>query len=292
MSDDFATMNVRSRGDRAREIERIRQHYRENRDTLMRLASEAPSEYLANEYHRLVREIDSALAKLDEIEGRAAATTVPPAVQPPAAQASRPHGDPLRAAASETGSRPLIPTAAATEPAGASDAQYETSPGSRIALIVVAGIIVLGLIAGLIWRASSERKAQTPVAEQPMTTAAPETAPTTVEPVTPAPRAVSPLVISPALADYGILHKGTRATRQFEITNTTSESIPIAVARSKCHCLFYEYASRVAPGKKETITVTIDGARAQAGTLRETIAVRSKKDPSISTSFEVAATVR
>ena len=69
MSDDFGTVNVK-RGDRAREIEVLRQHYRMHRDALMRMIPDAPTEQLAAEYQRLVASIDASLRKLDEVEGR------------------------------------------------------------------------------------------------------------------------------------------------------------------------------------------------------------------------------
>ena len=40
MSDDFGTVSVK-RGDRAREIEVLRQHYRTHRDALVRMVSDA-----------------------------------------------------------------------------------------------------------------------------------------------------------------------------------------------------------------------------------------------------------
>ena len=57
MSDDFGTINV-SRGERAREIEVLRQHYRQHREALVRMTSDAPTEHLAAEYQRLIVEID------------------------------------------------------------------------------------------------------------------------------------------------------------------------------------------------------------------------------------------
>src|SRR5258708_18545775 len=66
MSDDFGTLSVK-RGDRAREIEILRRHYREHRDALARMIQEAPSEQLAAEYQRLVRSIDASLSKLDDL---------------------------------------------------------------------------------------------------------------------------------------------------------------------------------------------------------------------------------
>src|SRR5207244_7068016 len=141
MSEDFGTVNVRPSA-RSREIEMIRQHYRAHRDTLGRLAAEAPTEHLAAEYIRLMADIDTSLRKLDELEGRAAAT---PAAAPPP---------------SSPGSRPLVMTPG--EPAPAVD-RYATSPGagtsssSRVILIVLIGLVVLGALTWLIWRASSQR---------------------------------------------------------------------------------------------------------------------------------------
>ena len=66
MSEDFGTVNVRASA-RSREIEMIRQHYRAHRDTLGRLAAEAPTEHLAAEYSRLIADIDTSLRKLDEL---------------------------------------------------------------------------------------------------------------------------------------------------------------------------------------------------------------------------------
>ena len=63
-------------------------------------------------------------------------------------------------------------------------------------------------------------------------------------------------------------------------------------ARSACRCLYYEYVELVPPKGKETITVTVDGARAPAGALRETVKVTAKNDPAVATSFDVIATVR
>src|ERR1700747_2000265 len=90
MSDDFGTVNMR-RGERAREIELLRQHYRGHRETLAKLLSEAPTEHLAAEYQRLIADIDSSLAKVDEIEGHApAAAAAPPNAAPPPPAAHRP----------------------------------------------------------------------------------------------------------------------------------------------------------------------------------------------------------
>ena len=88
------------------------------------------------------------------------------------------------------------------------------------------------------------------------------------------------------------MRKGTRVTRQFEIANTTDEPISINVSRSACRCLYYEHAPVIPPKAKESVTVTVDGAKAKAGTLHETLKVTAKSDASVGTSFDVIATVQ
>jgi hypothetical protein len=100
------------------------------------------------------------------------------------------------------------------------------------------------------------------------------------------------LALSPDALDYGILRKGTRAVRQFEVTNGSDQPLTIQVARSACRCLFYAHAPVIPPKAKETVTVTVDGGRAKAGELRETIKVSAKSDPTIAATFDVNATVR
>src|SRR5215212_9312198 len=251
MSDEFSTVSAK-RGERAREIEILRQHYRKHREALVAMTAEAPSEHLAAEYQKLIREIDVAMGKIDELEGRS-----------PAA-------------------RPLVPPPVAEEPEYALEEQPPANGSrSRVALIVGAGLVVLALIVYLIWRASSA---------EPETAATTTTAPITESaPVTPAPvpEVVKLLTVSPASADYGTIRKGTRATRQFEVRNNSEEPMSIQVGRSQCRCLYYEHAEAVAPKGKESITVTIDGARAKAGALAETLTVSSKKDPTNAATFEV-----
>jgi hypothetical protein len=160
---------------------------------------------------------------------------------------------------------------------------------NRVVVIVLAGFIVLGIIGYLIWRASSDRKAAAPVVEQQpvgATSAAPPPA------VTPAPRPVASLKIAPASADYGKIRKGTRAVRQFQVTNSGDTAMEIAVARSACRCLFYDYSTKLPAKGQETITVTVDGARAKTGTLVEQVDVHVKKDPSVRAAFMVQATIQ
>src|ERR1051326_3311987 len=122
-TDDFGTVNVK-RGDRAREIEILRQNYRAHRDALVQMTREAPSEQLATEYQRLIRNIETSLARLNDLErtGPVAEDTQPAIENPP-----RELG---------VGSRELEPGIPASPP---------STPNSRLAMIVIAGVIVLGL---------------------------------------------------------------------------------------------------------------------------------------------------
>lgn len=173
-----------------------------------------------------------------------------------------------------------------------------TQPGNagRVLLLVGVVILALALIGWLVWRASSKGPADGTVVEETATTTTtvttseePET--TTTAPATIAEAAQS-LEVTPASRDYGLVRKGTRVTRQYEIANTSDEPMSITLARSACRCLYYEHAPVVPPRAKESITVTVDGAKAKAGTLRETIRVTSRSDPSVGTSFDVIATVQ
>jgi hypothetical protein len=262
MSDEFGTVNLKARSaERAREVEVMRQHYRRHHEALTAMAADAPTETLAAEYRRLVAEIDAAFRKLDELEHR-------PFASPSDTQ-------PMKTA---PGSRPLV-----TPPAAQAVDDEPGSAQSRIVLIVVVGLLVLGLIAWLMWRASSDERPETPLASpQIVETVATE------PPVAPVASALS---VEPALHDYGAMRKGTRAARQFEIVNTTDAPIKVQVARSECRCLYYDYADVIPPKGKETLTVTVDGAKAPAGTLRETIRITAA-DPSVATSFDVSATIR
>lgn len=269
MSDDFGTVNIR-KGERGKEIEAVRQQYRHHRDALVRMVADAPTEHLATEYQKLIRDIDNAIAKLDEIEGRPATAA---------------------------GNRPLVNAPASdvdtlvTEPPPPLPAE-PAQQGSRVMMIVIAGVIVLAAIVWLLWRASGDRKS----ADQPPTVTTPVVETSTPVPATTATVATTPaagIKITPAAANYGTIRKGTRAVRQFTIENSGDAVVKLQVARSSCRCLFYDYSDKGVPAHgKDTLTVTIDGARAKAGALHETVRVSSKSDPATAAQVEVSATIQ
>lgn len=285
MSDEFGTINVR-RGERAREIEVLRQHYRQHREALSRMTADAPTEQLAAEYQRLIVEIDRSLGKLNELEGAAAISPPPP--PPPPSSASNPR---LK---TEPGMRPLVtlPIAEEVEELTPGDLPMgEEEPRSRVPLILAATLVALVLIGWLVWRASSDRGAAPEVIAE-STAGDTSVEETTTAPTTTIAPATGPLAAAPPSHDYGVIRKGTRATRQFEIANNSAEPVSIAVDRSTCRCLYYEHAPVIPPKSKESLTVTVDGAKAKAGELRESVRVKLKNDPTAATTVEIRAMIQ
>jgi hypothetical protein len=289
MSDDFGTINV-SRSERAREIEVMREHYRRHRRSLQELIADAPTEQLAQQYSRLVADIDASMAKLDELEGRPGAVPPPPA--PAISTAASPMPSP--APPTEPGMQPLV-----EGPQHDYGVVGDRKPGasaSRVLLIVFVALIGLAVIGWLIWKASDRGDANV-VAEEttaPMTTETDTPAETgTIEPVSTAPAAAasSGLVATPQSQDFGVIRKGTRAVRKFTIRNDGDEAAAIKVSRSACRCLYYQHPPSIAAKKEATLTVTVDGAKAPAGDLRESLEITTR-DPSVKTSVNVIATVR
>jgi hypothetical protein len=259
-SDDYGTVNVK-RGDRTREIEILRQHYRRHRESLQALIDDAPTEHLAGEYQRLVRDIDGSLGKLDELDGRGLAAPLIPPPQPQGAGAASTAYD------EDDTQVDYIPPAGPAKP-------------WLLPLIGILAVLALGTIAWLAWRGSKDDAPQ--VVETPVPVQ---------ETQAPAPPP-SPLAIAPASHDFGTIRKGTRATRQYEIANNGDEPVTVEVARSTCRCLYYEHAPVVPPRAKESLTVTVDGARAKSGALTESIRISAKGNPAVATTFDLTATVQ
>lgn len=273
MPDEFGTVNVR-REDRAKEIEAIRQRFLRHRDTLTNLAGDAPTLALGMEYNRLIKEIDAQMVKLDALEERTPNDTQPM--------------QPLKR--TEPGKRPLTPAPPMFEIHAPEEKPRTTS---RIVLIVLIGLVVLGAISWLMWQASSDELPVTSTIAQSIGTSI---TPATIEPVTPAPapvpRSGPALTVEPATQDFGAIRRGSRPSRQYEITNHTDQLIPIQVSRSNCRCLYYAHNGTIAPNQKETVTVTIDATRPKARRLSEKIRVFDKNNPANETSFNVTATIR
>jgi len=240
------------RADRDREIEVLRRH----RESLV----------------KMLADVDQQLREMELI-------APPPPVSPPTHPALRGYED-------DTAGRPIVNTVHDYEDRG-----VQPGGGMRILLVLGAALLALGLIGWLVWRASSDRAATTETVVEE-STAADSTALVTAEETVTAFASANALEVRPPSQDYGLVRKGTRVTRQYEVTNNTDEPITISLARSTCRCLYYEHAPVIPPKAKESVTVTVDGAKAKAGALRESIRVSVKSDTTIGTSFDVIATVR
>ncbi len=272
-----------------REIEKLRLHYRTHRDALTRLAGEAPSEQMAGEYQRMILLIDASIRKIDDLE--TTATTVAPPVRGAVPFEAGPDSVTLHddISARTTAADQPFEHAPEYDPASPGDGDN----GSRTLLIAVAAIVVMTVLGWLIWRSGTNDGRQTVARSE--TTQVVEAQPDPAA-TSPAPEAVvektgDGLKASPAVQDYGVIRKGTRATRQFEIRNMTRSAVNIKLARSACRCFYYEYSEAIAPNATETVTVTVDGAKAKAGALEESIVVSSKKDPAIQTTILVKSSI-
>jgi hypothetical protein len=294
MSDDFGTINV-SRSERAREIEVMRQHYRHHRATLEGLVADSPTESLAQQYSRVIADIDVSLRKLDDLENGVHASAPPPP-PPPRTPHATPHVPPHvpPAPPTEPGMRPLV------DPPNDYSVISDRKPGapaSRVGLLFLVALVGLGLIGWLMWRASGRKTVTTDTIADNTSVTAPVTTETSSDPSvtvatnTPDVAESNGLVATPRSQDFGVIRKGTRAVRKFSIRNETDQPVSLKVSRSVCRCLYYQHAPVIPPKNSETLSITVDGAKAKAGDLRETVQVTSK-DGLLKTSVDVIATVR
>jgi Protein of unknown function (DUF1573) len=286
MPDDFGTLSVQGVPPPG-ETEAMRQRYQQQREILEKLTREAPTAQLAAEYRRLQRKIDESLRNLSDYERETR----------PAAGPATPASGPGQAPAAPL---PVSPGQRILSGLSLADTTLRDAPPVRgglgvPAMAAIAAVVLAGL-GLLVWQSSKQGPKETSAAAAAATArtvaAARPPAMVTAMPSTAAAEPLSKVTVSPALADYGRIRRGTRAVRQFEVRNGGGLPAQIKVNRSSCRCLYYEYVETI-PGKgKETLTVTVDGARARAGTLDETVQVLSKKDSGPLATFAIRATIR
>jgi hypothetical protein len=276
MNEEYGTINV-ERQQMMREIDTLKERYLAQRETLRQLETEAPSEELAARYREIQSEIEGAIRKLTELghppvtRRTSPSTKIPAVTAPPATIADRPlHGGGIvdHAAPSET------PTANA----------------QRLALMVGVALIVLIALAFLVMRGFRNKpRAETRVAETQ--TATTTTTTTTVAPVTPVVEESGAIGVSPSSHDFGTIRKGTRAVRQFKLENHSDAPVSVAIARSKCRCLWFDFDEKI-PAKSSTIlAITVDGAKAAAGNLAETVEISNKKDKTEKATIQLSALI-
>lgn len=303
-SNDWSTINAGRDQALGREMEQLRRRYREHLDTLSRLAQSAPTEQLARRYDEIRIEINGAIERLNELErGGASSRATSPATSPGAIPAA---GTVAAVAASATPPPPpsrhterawdaIPPAQPGTEPYAPESPSDRT--GIRAIAIVAIGAVVLAILGVIGWRTLSHRGESGKVVEEPPAAEQPKIVPsdTTGTVVTPGSNvapAASGLTVKPESQDYGTVRKGTRVVKKFEITNATGGPVTLAVSRSECHCLWFDYQSKLAAGAKTPLTVSLDGARAKKGAVNETVTVSVKEHPDEKVSFTLTANVQ
>ena len=279
-----------------REVDRLRGVYRDHAETLSKLAASAPSKQLARRYQELISEINKSIVGLDEVEPGAIArkTGETPAPMPEREKPTRelplpvPPSPPPAPPKAPPAERPILSTYAASPP------PEESEQGALLRIVFIVGLaVVLIAVLGLfVWKYSGDRPAPRNDDTPPPVVAIP----VAEEPVAPAPepKPVRPthLTVSPQQQDFGTVAKGTSGVRTFELTNTGTRPLTLEIARSKCRCLWYDPPKSIPAGGRGTLTVRVDGTKAPAGLLAESIEISGKGDPDATAVLEITADVK
>jgi hypothetical protein len=277
MEDDFETRNM-NRAQVARELESARDKYRSQLQSVQQLREEAPTEPLADRYRELEDELVDSIRKLDDLLGE----TRQPHPETPAQAFAPPAAPPLPV--SPPPPPPVQYQEAATPAGGASDdfrGQHVESDRGRLLAILAGGALALILLGVLVWYFAFRTPAgPATIQEQPdpaLTSTAAESA--------------ALLTITPAMHDFGVVRKGTRAVRQFRLSNESDEPMEVSVERSACRCLWYDFESTIPPNEATILAVTFDGARAPGGVTREEVTISAGPDPARQVTATIVATV-
>jgi hypothetical protein len=274
MTDDWSTVSVK-REHMKRELDALRQHYLDHRATIDRLAVDAPTEHLAARYRELRAEIDAALTKLSELERPAA----PPPVSPITAPAPPGPAAPRRWDEIE---QPATIAQTATVPDEVSD----ESSAARTFVIILLGFLVIAMLAYFGWRYLTDKSEGDESVVEEQTATVEETATAIAVPEPP-----PALTMSPPEIDFGTVKKGTRMVRKFEIVNNSDAPLVVKVERSTCRCLWFDYADTIPARGSTSLSVTVDGARAEKGRLQEVVQVSSTSGSDINAAAEVRAVI-
>lgn len=286
MDKDWSTINVQRDQVFGRDSDEMRQRLAQHHETLTSLIQSAPTEELVRRYSDVRMEVEKSIQRLDELSrsgaGASSSAYTPP---PPGAATARPgtwtNTGPMEPAA--------IPGSAVASPTG---------QNNRTLILLLLGVVALAALGMLGWRYLKHRgngKVVETAASSSTDTAregdsrivdAPRTAP-----VDGAATGVGGLRIKPASQDFGKVRKGTRIVKKVQIVNDSSETLTVSAGRSQCHCLWFQFTSKVPAGGKVTMSVTLDGARAKKGSVRETITLTSKEHPEEKSTLGVTAQV-
>ncbi|MDX1582263.1 MAG: DUF1573 domain-containing protein [Thermoanaerobaculia bacterium] len=276
-----------------RELENLRQRYQEHRRSVRHLLQTAPDSKIARQYETTLGELQRAIDQLDRVDRQ------------PQAGAGAEEFDPNETREIPASRRPAEePTPAATAPGRPFDEEElssartwddpvvkdesvkrdESKRDSKSIRYWIIGLLIAIVIAGIIiaW----------PFVDSPEVDQQPVESEVVTEPVVEEVEPPQPLIAEPSAYDYGIIRKGTRSLHRFTITNRTEQPLPISVGRSDCRCLWYDYPSEVPAGGSVELAITVDGARADAGVLTETVEVSSEAIDGSLAEIDITAEVR
>jgi len=276
-NDDWSDREIDAGGEAVeREIDRLKGVYQEHSTQLAKLASSAPTKALARKYHELIGDINRSILGLED-PGAIAERSTHERPAPPASPSR-----PAPSVASEIRLR--------TEPGTyASDLDSGDSAFGRIALILGMAIVVIALLALFVWKYGGESRSDTEPAAQASEEPIAPGATVSRAPATP-PRPA--LQATPEAQDFGVIYKGTRVAKSFDVFNNTDRDVTIQLERSKCRCLWFEYDGAIPAGEKVTVSVSVDGGRAEPGLLSEAIVITTRDAPRVATEVQVTAEIR
>jgi hypothetical protein len=264
-------------GDRAvdREVERLKSVYRQHADALAKLAASSPTKMLARKYSDLIGDINRSILSLEDPETAASRKTYEQPVEPSPAQPPPVHS--ARRSVSDVQLR--------TEP-GRYVPGAEPAPSAigRIALILGMAIVVISLLAFFVWKFAGEPRTEHRVDEVTSDVTEPATSPVTA----PLPE----LRVAPEAQDYGVVYRGTRVAKSFDVSNTSDRDITIEVERSDCRCLWFDYPKLVPAGGSVSLTVAVDAGLAEPGLLSEAVVISMNEPPRQTAEVLVTAEIR
>ncbi len=269
-NDDWSTINLR--GGRDRNLRALRHRYEQHRSALRQLEEGAPSETLAKRYHELQSEIDRALSQLDSLDPLSADLT----------SGARPAGPPP----SELSS--TVPRWNGRSPEEETGPMTRRPAGSRTFLMVLLAVLLIVILGGIIYwttgPSSPEEESAAALVAEPATASE-----TTAREPEPEP---AKLAIQPDHHDFGAVKKGTRTVAGFTLTNMTDQPLRIAIDRSNCRCLWYDYPASIPAHESVPLQISIDGARADQGPVEETVRIFSKSDDAFSAEVKITGEIR
>lgn len=291
--DDWSEREIDRGAALDREVDRLRGVYRDHAETLSRLAASSPSKQLARRYQEMITEINKAIVGLDGVDPEVIArkSSERPAQLPESERPTREKPLPapgvpiITPQKPENDERPVL----SSYTASATAAENDDGSVLRIVMIVGLAVVMIAVLGLFVWKFSGDRPAPAEPAKPAVVAEPPKDVPVTPAPE---PNPASTLAVSPQQQDFGTVAKGTSEVRTFELVNRGTKPLTIEVARSRCRCLWYDPPKSLPAGGRGTLTVRVDGAKAPAGLLAESIEISAKGVPDAVAVIEVTADVK